>query len=125
MAPIYKSPPRKATTICKAQKYLIGIWKPWLHPGWFHLPGCKLAAFVAGHRDHALRRGGHASGHLGQGGAPRIDHLDLITSRRPEAAGPFAERLIAARLAAVVDVSLGGLILESELAPAIPREGVP
>ena len=42
-----------------------------------------------------------------------------------QATGPGAARLVAARLAAVVEVSLAGLTLESELAPAVPREGVP
>ncbi|WP_437285765.1 hypothetical protein [Sorangium sp. So ce406] len=41
------------------------------------------------------------------------------------AAGPSAERLVAERLAAVVEISLGGLRLEREVAPAVPREPPP
>ncbi|XYH95146.1 hypothetical protein ACMHYB_46280 [Sorangium sp. So ce1128] len=41
------------------------------------------------------------------------------------AAGPSAERLVAERLAAVVEISLGGVRLEREVAPAIPREPLP
>ncbi|MGK4000529.1 hypothetical protein [Sorangium sp. So ce1024] len=41
------------------------------------------------------------------------------------AAGPSAERLVAERLAAVVEISLGGLRLEREVAPAMPREPLP
>ncbi|WP_438023683.1 hypothetical protein [Sorangium sp. So ce233] len=41
------------------------------------------------------------------------------------AAGPSAERLVAERLAAVVELSLGGLRLEREVAPAVPREPLP
>ncbi|WP_437324304.1 hypothetical protein [Sorangium sp. So ce381] len=38
------------------------------------------------------------------------------------AAGPSAEQLVAERLAAVVEISLGGLRLMRETAPAVPRE---
>lgn len=41
------------------------------------------------------------------------------------AAGPSAERVVAERLAAVVEISLGGLRLEREVAPAVPREPLP
>ncbi|AUX25254.1 hypothetical protein SOCEGT47_057980 [Sorangium cellulosum] len=41
------------------------------------------------------------------------------------AQGASAERLVAERLAAVVEISLGGLRLEREVAPAVPREPVP
>ncbi|XXX74244.1 hypothetical protein WMF30_42030 [Sorangium sp. So ce134] len=41
------------------------------------------------------------------------------------AAGPSAERLVAERLAAVVEISLGGLRLVRETAPAVPREPLP
>ncbi|MGK3986251.1 hypothetical protein WME99_24610 [Sorangium sp. So ce136] len=41
------------------------------------------------------------------------------------AAGPSAERLVAERLAAMVEISLGGVRLEREVAPAIPREPPP
>ncbi len=41
------------------------------------------------------------------------------------AAGPSAERLVAERLAAVVEISLGGLRLVREIAPAVPREPPP
>ncbi|AUX46161.1 hypothetical protein SOCE26_076660 [Sorangium cellulosum] len=41
------------------------------------------------------------------------------------ARGPSAERLVAERLAAVVEISLGGLRLLREVAPAVPREPPP
>ncbi|WP_437587074.1 hypothetical protein [Sorangium sp. So ce1000] len=41
------------------------------------------------------------------------------------ARGPDAERLVAERLAAVVEISLGGLRLLREIAPAVPREPPP
>ncbi|WP_437924892.1 hypothetical protein WMF37_38590 [Sorangium sp. So ce291] len=41
------------------------------------------------------------------------------------AAGRSAEQVVAERLAAVVEISLGGVRLEREVAPAIPREPLP
>ncbi|WP_437765119.1 hypothetical protein WMF27_31655 [Sorangium sp. So ce281] len=41
------------------------------------------------------------------------------------AAGPSAEQLVAERLAAVVEISLGGLRLLREIAPTVPREPPP
>ncbi|WP_437686734.1 hypothetical protein [Sorangium sp. So ce176] len=41
------------------------------------------------------------------------------------AAGPSAERIVAERLAAVVEISLGGLRLVREVAPVMPREPLP
>lgn len=41
------------------------------------------------------------------------------------AQGASAERLVAERLAAVVEISLGGLRLEREIAPAVRREPLP
>ncbi|WP_437996638.1 hypothetical protein WMF26_37405 [Sorangium sp. So ce185] len=41
------------------------------------------------------------------------------------AAGPSAERLVGERLASVVEISLGGLRLVRETAPAVPREPLP
>jgi hypothetical protein len=41
------------------------------------------------------------------------------------ARGPSAERLVAERLAAVVEISLRGLRLENEVAPVLPREPLP
>ncbi|WP_437294260.1 hypothetical protein [Sorangium sp. So ce426] len=41
------------------------------------------------------------------------------------AAGPSAEQLVAERLAVVVEISLGGLRLLREIAPAVPREPPP
>ena len=40
------------------------------------------------------------------------------------ATGPGAERLVGARLAAMADGSLGGIELDSDLSPRIPREPV-
>lgn len=56
------------------------------------------------------------------GGWARRCFAYVVTTR---AAGPGAERIVAARLAAMVEVSLAGLALESELTPAVPRERVP
>jgi hypothetical protein len=53
---------------------------------------------------------------LAFGGYSRRCFAFVATTR---AAGPGAERLVALRLATVVEVSLGGVKLESELAPAV------
>ncbi len=42
-----------------------------------------------------------------------------------QAAGPGAARLVAARLAAIAEVSLAGVVMESDLSPVMPRDGVP
>jgi len=52
------------------------------------------------------------------GGRARRCFAYVVTTR---AAGPGAERQVAARLAAMVEVSLAGLRLESELVPVVPR----
>jgi hypothetical protein len=54
------------------------------------------------------------------GGWARRCFAYVVTTR---AAGPEAERAVAGRLAAMVEVSLAGVRLESDLSPAIPRRG--
>jgi hypothetical protein len=54
------------------------------------------------------------------GGWARRCFAYVVTTR---AAGAGAERVVASRLAAMVEVSLLGVRLESELSPVIPRGG--